>query len=167
MNKTCCVTGNRPKGFSWDYYKQRSSEYKDYIQNMTSLVVNLIENENYTHFIAGGAMGVDTDFAETIIKLRDSKYKEITLELAIPFINHHSAFPLQDKKRFEIVKNKANTITYTMERYTNFAYHVRNRYMVDNSSTVLAFWNGETKGGTYSTINCTKKQGKQLLVTRL
>ncbi len=39
--------------------------------------------------------------------------------------------------------------------------------MVDNSDLVLAFWNGENKGGTHNTICYAKKTNKQIEITNL
>lgn len=167
MKKTCCVTGNRPQGFKWDYYDFDSAQYRKYIERMEQLIVNLIEKEGYENFIAGGAMGVDTDFAETVIRLREKKYSFITLQLVLPYNGHHVSFSNTDKERFYNIKNKANEVQFLSKGYTKSAFHIRNRYMVDNASFVLAFWNGINKGGTYYTINYAKRLEKHITVSEI
>lgn len=47
------------------------------------------------------------------------------------------------------------------------AYHVRNRYMIDRSTHVLAFHDGRESGGTWSAMHYARKQGKTLIVVGL
>lgn len=41
-----------------------------------------------------------------------------------------------------------------------YCYHKRNEWMVDHATHVLAYWNGEPKGGTYACRNYAIKTGK-------
>ena len=66
--KTCCLTGHRPKGFPWNYEDKNCEEHKLYLAALREKIINLISND-YKHFIAGGALGADSDFAEIIIEL--------------------------------------------------------------------------------------------------
>ena len=84
--KTCCLTGHRPKGFPWDYADKKCMEHKSYLALLREKVVELI-SEGYSHFISGGALGADSDFAEIVIDLRKSAYPDITLEIAVPCPN--------------------------------------------------------------------------------
>ena len=81
--KTCCLTGHRPKGFPWDYADKKCMEHQSYLALLREKIVKLI-SEGYTHFISGGALGADSDFAEIVIDLRKSAYPDITLEIAVP-----------------------------------------------------------------------------------
>lgn len=49
------------------------------------------------------------------------------------------------------------------KRYGRGAGMVRNKTIADNSDTVVAFWDGESKG-TKHTIDYAKKTGKKVLV---
>lgn len=166
MEKTCCVTGSRPQGFKWNYYNKRSDEYIAYRDNIKAIVTGLVD-EGYTHFIAGGAMGADTDFAEVVLEVKSEINSNIVLELAVPFDGHTSNFTMSDIARFKRTLELADKVTYTSSKYATGVYHVRNRYMVDKSSTVIAFWTGKRSGGTFYTMNYAQKHDKKLITVNL
>jgi predicted Rossmann fold nucleotide-binding protein DprA/Smf involved in DNA uptake len=47
------------------------------------------------------------------------------------------------------------------------AYHLRNRRLVEEATELLAFWNGEPRSGTASTINLARKRGIEVEVVRV
>lgn len=82
MNKkVCCVTGHRPNNFPWNYKDKESASHQEYIEAMACYIDWYIQKHNVNYFICGGAIGVDTDFAEMIIEFRDNVYSEIQLEI--------------------------------------------------------------------------------------
>ncbi|MDO4549571.1 MAG: putative molybdenum carrier protein [Clostridia bacterium] len=48
--------------------------------------------------------------------------------------------------------------------YHKSCYHLRNRYMVDNSDALMAVWDGKPTGGTAYTVNYAHSQGKQVII---
>ena len=163
MEKTCCVTGNRPQKFPWKYGE--GIAHKNYIVGMTRQIEKLIES-GYTYFISGGAIGVDTDFAETVLQAK-KKNKDIMLEIAVPCRNQDLKWSKDDKKRYAEILKSADIVNIISESYTSFCMQKRNEYMVNKSNLVIAFWNGEESGGTWNTINYAKRKSKQLLINRL
>lgn len=157
--KTCCLTGHRPKGFPWDYSDKECPEHQKYLSVLYQMITNLITND-YKHFISGGALGADSDFAETIIKLRDTSFPEITLEVAVPCPNQDLMWHEKDKIRYKNICKAANTVNIISERYNNFCMRKRNEYMVDHSDFVIVVWNGEERGGTFRTLRYTQKKKK-------
>ena len=157
--KTCCLTGHRPKGFPWNYADKNCEENKLYLAALREKIINLISND-YKHFIAGGALGADSDFAEIIIELRDSVYPDITLEIAVPCPNQDLKWQEVDKQRYKAICNAANSINIISDKFTNFCMQKRNEYMVNHSDFVLIVWNGKEKGGTYNTLKYTQKKKK-------
>ena len=145
--KTCCLTGHRPKGFPWNYADKNCEEHKLYLAALREKIINLISND-YKHFIAGGALGADSDFAEIIIELRDSVYPDITLEIAVPCPNQDLKWQEVDKQRYKAICNAANSINIISDKYTYFCMQKRNEYIVNHSDFVLIVWNGKEKGGT-------------------
>lgn len=81
---TCCVTGHRPKGFPWDYSDTECASHQEYLEAMACYVGEAIRKGGVVNFIAGGAIGADTDFAETVLEFRDHVYDHIRLEIAVP-----------------------------------------------------------------------------------
>ncbi len=151
-HKTCCVTGHRPGGFPWDYNNKNCQEHKEYLQTMYSLLEKLITKDGYDYFISGGAIGVDTDFAEAVLYFK-KLYPHIMLEVAVPCENQDLKWNNADKAKYQEILKSADIVTVLSKSYTRFCMQKRNQYMVDKSDFALAFWNANTqKGGTYSTI---------------
>lgn len=163
MLKVCCVTGHRPQGFPWDYYDTESISYQEYIESMACFVGEAIRKQKVNYFIAGGAIGADSDFAEIVLGLRDSFYDHIKLEIAVPCPNQDKYWSDKEKQAYAKLLKRADKVTYVSDKYTNFCMQKRNQYMVDHSDIVFAFWNENKKsGGTYNTIQYAKQKNKQL-----
>ena len=160
---TCCVTGNRPQKFPWSYGEGKAHE--KYLVEMTRQIEKLIES-GYTYFISGGAIGVDMDFAESVLQAK-KHHMDIVLEITVPCRNQDLKWGKPDKKRYEKILKRADIVNILSESYISFCMQKRNEYMVDKSDLVIAFWNGEESGGTWNTINYAKRKSKQLLINKL
>lgn len=160
MKKTCCVTGNRPNNFPWKYGEGR--EHENYLAKMARQVEKLIES-GYDLFLSGGALGVDQDFAETVLSFK-KKVPEILLEIAVPCRAQAARWSEADQMRYRSILARADRVTVLSEKYTRFCMQKRNEYMVEKSDLILAFWNGVKKGGTWNTIFYAKKQEKTVKV---
>lgn len=158
--KTLCVTGHRPEGLPW---KKNDSliECKNFLVSLKEYLRFAIK-EGYTHFIAGGALGVDTYFALTVIELKEAG-ENITLEIAVPCKTQSNSWSEANKQIYNYILNKADTVNYLAEKYYVFCMQRRNDYMVENSDCVLCCFNGIKKGGTYNTIKLAQSKGKKLL----
>lgn len=154
MTKSCCCTGHRPKGFPYQYGVD-IQKHNAYMQALSQKIVLAITEYAITNFVSGMAIGVDLDFAETVLELRN-KYHLIQLECAIPCPNQTLKWNDTDKKRYESILKRADKISLISERYTPECMLKRNRYMVDKSELVIAVFNGIKKGGTWYTINYAK-----------
>lgn len=157
MSKNCCCTGHRPKGFPFKYGIDKL-EHNAYLKMLAEKIELAITEYGITNFISGMAIGVDMDFAETILKLRN-KYP-ITLECAIPCQNQTLKWNSTDKLRYESILKYADEVNLISERYTTECMLKRNRYMVDKSELVIAVFNGIEKGGTWYTIKYAKSKNK-------
>ena len=163
MDKICCVTGNRPQKFPWKYGEGKV--HMKYLVGMTRQIENLIES-GYNYLISGGAIGVDTDFADAVLQAK-KQHKDIVLEIAVPCRNQDLKWSKADKMRYAEILKSADIVNILCESYTSFCMQKRNEYMVDKADLVLAFWNGEESGGTWNTINYAERKGKQLLINKL
>ena len=164
--KTCCLTGHRPKGFPWDYADKKCMEHKSYLALLQEKVVDLI-SDGYRHFISGGALGADSDFAEIVIDLRKCAYPDITLEIAVPCTNQDLKWRAEDKRRYKKICKTADSVNVISEKYTNCCMQKRNEYMVDQSDFVIVVWNGEKQGGTYHTFQYVQRKKKPFMIINL
>lgn len=155
----CCVTGHRPKGFPFPY-GSACWENEEYTMLLEMVIRNLIYN-GYSDFISGMAEGVDIDFAQAVLYLRE-EYEFVSLEAALPYPFVMPKNPTDkhfDKKE---ILCECDSVTVLSPHYSKGCMQNRNRYMVDKSDLVLAIWNGEKSGGTWDTIKYAQKQGKRI-----
>lgn len=159
--KTLCASGHRPDGLLWfkgGYNKILHERFLEIIKENVEFAIK----SGFSRFIAGGALGIDTDFALLILALKE-QYGDITLEIAVPCKGQENSWSSKDKDVYRYILEHADKVTYLSEKYYPFCMQRRNEYMVNNSDAVLVCWNGIKKGGTYHTAKLAMKQNKSLL----
>ena len=164
MQKFCCCTGHRPQKFPFEY-GGKQKEYLTYLKELENKIKTAIIDYGVTCFISGMALGVDLDFAQTVLKYR-KKYS-LTLECAVPCPNQTLKWDKKDISRYDRILKKADCVTLVSEHYTPECMLKRNRYMVDKSDLVIAVFNGVKGGGTWYTINYAKRHNKIIEVINL
>ena len=92
--ETLCVTGHRPEGLPWKRQCDNTGRRGDYLAELKSVLLFCI-NHGFRHFISGGAIGVDTDFAFAVLELKN-KYP-VTLEIAVPCPDQNKFWTKQEK----------------------------------------------------------------------
>jgi len=182
--KTICFTGHRPdklkRGYdleSFSYQKLRGILRNKIVEVINDIIDN--QNEKDIKFIFGGAIGID-QLAFSICEELKQEAKEydackIELELAIPFEKQASKWYERDGDRYELQKQQADILTFVdliegyefkgvpVGEYHPAKMQIRNKFMCDNSSIVIAVWNG-SKGGTANAVSYAKKIGKEIIV---
>jgi uncharacterized phage-like protein YoqJ len=117
----------------------------------------------YTHFIVGGAIGVDTWSAESVLFYRDEMGFNITIDLYRPFEGQERMWNSDTKKRyFDIAERCDNVVTVCDGGYAPWKMQKRNEAMVDDADLVIAVWDG-TSGGTENCVKYAEKQGKEII----
>lgn len=159
--RVCAFTGHRPQNlpFRFNESDKRCIALK---KQLRTLIIQLIEQHNVTHFISGMAIGVDMYAAEIVLDLK-ARYPHITLESAIPCETQAAKWsePLRD--RYFKIAEQCDKETMLQTQYTSDCMQKRNRYMVDQSDILLAVWDG-APSGTGSTVQYAKKQGKTVWI---
>jgi len=145
IEKTCCFTGHR---------NISSGQYCTVFSAVEKTVEELIK-QGYLYFAAGGALGFDTIAASAVLKLR-KRFPNIKLILVLPCLVQTKGWSKEDIEVYEDIKQQADEVIYTSQKYTRGCMHKRNRYLVDNSSTCVCYLT-EDKGGTFYTVNYAKK----------
>ena len=101
-------------------------------------------------------------FAALVAQLKQ-KNRSLTLEAAIPYENRLKS---KDQALQDLLA-VCDTVTVVCLRYHPGCFFTRNRYMVDNSSRVLAVYDGRETGGTFYTIGYAQKHNKEMHEIRL
>lgn len=162
--ETLCVTGHRPDGLPWKRQYDNTGRRGDYLAELKSVLLFCI-NHGFRHFISGGAIGVDTDFAFAVLELKN-KYP-VTLEIAVPCPDQSKFWTKQEKADYDEILARADKVTLCSPYYTAYCMQKRNMYMVDNSDCVLCCYSGAKDGGTYNTVKYAEREGKKMILIDL
>ncbi|CDN30806.1 hypothetical protein BN938_0701 [Mucinivorans hirudinis] len=135
----------------------RSSNEPDILQTIATELdktVLCLHKQAYTTFLSGMSEGFDLFAAEAVLRAR-MKHPEIRLIAVIPFQGQELGYSDRDKERYKIIYELANEVIYTDESYNERAYLDRNDFLLDNSSVVVCYYDGQ-RGGTMYTVNRAK-----------
>lgn len=161
INKTCCFTGKRPQSFPF-----RFDETDNDCVNLKNKLYDKIElaiMAGYRNFITGMALGVDTWAAEAVLELK-SNYPQIKLICAIPYKDQPVSWTFDQQKRYKNILKQSDEQIILDSQNSKEAYFARNRYMVDNSSLVIAICDNPPTGGTAYTIRYAKSLNKKIVI---
>ena len=159
--KTASFTGHRPERLGG--YDKANPKNRLAIAFLRDAVARL-KKEGYTSFISGGALGTDQWAAEVVLE-----DQELELVVAIPYKDYGSNWPPGrntpgSREVLADLCSKAKKVHVVCEgSYAPHKNHERNKWMADNSDTIVAVWDGGDKGGTASAIRNAKKQGKRII----
>ena len=103
------------------------------------------------NFISGFAIGFDMIAAEVVVSLKQS-HPDITLTAAIPFNGQASRFSFYDRKQYDRLLEVADEVIVLSDRYYPRCFLDRDEFMVNNASSLIAYYDGREKGGTFYTI---------------
>lgn len=120
--------------------------------------------KGYSNYYCGMAMGFDLLSAEVVLSLK-AECKELRLIAVVPYRNQDERFSFADKKRYHSILNRADETILLCENYYQGCLLRRNDYMLARSNQVIAYFDGENKGGTFYT--CRNAQVKGLPVINL
>lgn len=137
----CCFTGHRPEKLDIS-----EREIKDRLYTAIQKAIS----DGYTTFISGMARGVDIWAAEIVVAEK-KKNKEIKLVCASPYEGFEKKWSFIEQHKYNTILKKADFVRYVCTHYSRQCFQIRNCYMVDRSSRVIAAYNGES-GGTKNTI---------------
>ena len=160
LEKTCCVTGYRPRKLPFGYREQD--------QRCIALKAALLEQieaavqEGYTRFLTGMAEGVDLFFAEQVLLLK-SRGMPIRLEAVVPCPDQCARWIPAQKARYHRIFQACDWAYLVSERYSKDCMMKRNRFMVDHSDRVIAVFDGQP-GGTARTVAYAEQRGRQVIV---
>lgn len=141
---------------SFTGHRDYDSSYNDCLREC----IRQLYNEGYRIFLCGMARGFDLAAGEAVIDAK-SEFADIRLRCVIPYFGHEKSFSQSDRERYRQLTERADGVVTLADRYQAGAYHFRNDYLVDNASTIVAYYNG-TKGGTHYTLHRAVKRGLRI-----
>lgn len=104
------------------------------------------------------AIGFDSECMEALLALKDEG-EDIKICAVVPCVDQSKNFSTEFKERYDYFLSRADYIVKDDRTYFKNCMLLRNNFLVDNSSLLLAYYDGRKKGGTYYTVNRAKKNG--------
>ncbi|HWQ58249.1 MAG TPA: SLOG family protein [Clostridia bacterium] len=155
---TACFTGYRPSKLPWGENEEDP--------RCAALKFRLVEDivaayaRGYRTFVSGMALGVDTYAAEAVLALC-KVLGDMELVCAIPFPAYAMTLPRAHRERYEAIILGCARCAVCSEKSGSASMALRNRYMVENSSLVIAVYDGK-QGGTRNTVTLAQSLGRDV-----
>jgi len=154
----CCFFGHRPEKLAED-----EATVKAWLKEQIDIAISL----GYTTFISGCAMGVDIWAGQIVLDfIADQRFEmgstNLHLIAATPWPGFANRWSDEWKKSYDDLLKNADLVVNVSKGYHNGVFQVRNEWMVDHSSRLIAYFNG-APGGTKNTIEYAGKKGIEVV----
>lgn len=140
-----CFTGHRPEKLSSNEILVKQQLKKEITKSM---------QDGFNVFISGMARGVDIWASEIVLQLKKDGYP-IKLICALPYNGFEICWSTYWKNKYNLIISHADLLICISPCYSPDCFKLRNKWMVNHSSRVIAVYNGKS-GGTRNTINYAK-----------
>lgn len=161
--ETACFTGHRSQKLPWRFNEE--DERCKLMKRSLRAEIEKAFQRGYKIFLCGMALGFDMICAETVLSLK-KQYADIKIIGILPCMNQDCKRTEKERKRYRKLLDKLDDIHYLYREYIGRECMLeRNRYMVNNSSLMIALFNG-LSGGTKSTIMYAQKQGLDIVIIK-
>ena len=155
FEKTVCFSGHRPEKLP-----HGGDENSLTTNNLKSLLYKEIYDsihDGYTEFITGLARGVDNWAAQMILDFKN-KNDALRLICVQPYKNYGEGWKGYEKWALSHIIERADEVVILCDRFQPDCMKLRNQYMVDHSSKLIAVVSNY-RSGTGQTIRYAQKQG--------
>lgn len=132
---------------------------KDFNSEKLFNVIEKIIERGYKTFLVGMAWGFDLKVFETLLNFKN---KNIDIIACVPCENQERYFKNSEKEKYLEYLKKADKVVYVSDKYFDGCMQKRNRYIVDNSSILVAYLYSNM-GGTKNAVSYAQKQGKNII----
>lgn len=151
----CCFSGYRPEKMPHDM-TEGSPAFLDMLSRLRSAIL-LASQTGCRYFLSGMSRGFDLWAAETVLELKHSGY-DIRLWAAIAFPGMDAYWEPEWQQRYTDVLLQADRIFPVAQKYSPECYTARDRFLVQQSSRCICFFDG-VPGGTSYTVGLARRSG--------
>lgn len=113
-------------------------------------------------YLCGMALGFDMLAAEEVIALKE-KLPSLKLIAVIPFPEQHNRWRWNEKERYKNILAQADDSVLISPKYYDGCYLKRNDYLIGHANNMLAYYNGNPKGGTFYTVRKSRKMERNVI----
>lgn len=157
--KTACFSGYRPEKFSFPM----EADCKEYISLQSGITRAIGESvqAGYRRFLSGMARGFDLVSSAILLEMKKMSpvYAGVELVAVLPFAGH--GFSGRWGVIHDAVLEEADEVVTLASPRCRKAYLERNCYMVERSSKLLCYYDGQL-GGTAHTIRYAVRSGLEV-----
>ncbi len=165
ISTTVCFTGYRTKKLLKGHTLKL--EFVAALKERLRAKILELYRVGYSRFICGMGEGFDLIAASVLLEIKESK-PLIELIAALPFIGQHKNYSDDERELYNEILLNANQVKviYNNPDKESCAHLMRNRYMLDNSSLVVTYFNPnikEPRSGTYYNIRYAQDIGIEVI----
>lgn len=129
----CCFTGHRPEKLKAD---------EPSVKAWLSTEIDKAIVDGYRTFITGAAMGVDIWAGQIVVEKRRNN-PDLHLIAAVPWPGFSSKWNEAWRGQYDDLIRNADLVIYVKNTYEDHVFHARNKWMIDHSNRIIAYFNGE------------------------
>lgn len=123
-------------------------------------------DRGYRIFLCGMALGFDMAAAESVLRIRTLRPRDrIRLVAVVPFPGQAARYPAAERVRYDRIIAAADDVVEIAPQYVGHCYALRNDFLVDNASAIVAWYDGSA-GGTRYTIRRARRLRREILNLR-
>ena len=149
----CCFSGHRP---------EKLNEPEEVVKQWLEEHIDEAIAAGYTTFISGAAMGTDIWAGEIVLK-KEAENPALHLIVATPWKGFAYRWSLAWKKQYDELLQGADLVVTVCDHYHDGVFQMRNKWMVDHSARLVAYFNG-ADGGTKNTVEYALSKGIEVIM---
>ena len=131
---------------------------REFIQERLTSAISEAYDHGIRNFISGFALGIDLMAAQLVQSLK-CNLPGISLTAAIPFEGQAERYNIYDKRVYRRLLELADKVIVLSDYYYPRCLLDRDKFMVENASYLIAYYDGREKGGTYYTVKKARARG--------
>lgn len=128
------------------------------VSKRIKMAVSSAYSSGNRRFLCGMAIGFDSMAAEMVLSLKED-LSDIRLVAVVPFSGQACRWSAIERKRYHQLMRQADEVVVLSVDYYPGCLLRRNDYLLEHSHQVIAYFDGQPKGGTYYTCKKAKRYG--------
>lgn len=128
------------------------------VRRRLKATVSLAYSQGNRRFLCGMAIGFDSLAAEVVFSLKEN-LPDIRLVAVMLFSGQACRWSSIERKRYHQLLSQADEVVVLSVNYYPSCLLRRNDYLLEHSHQVIAYFDGQPKGGTYYTCKKAKRCG--------
>ncbi|HIW97753.1 MAG TPA: DUF1273 domain-containing protein [Candidatus Tidjanibacter gallistercoris] len=147
--RCAAFTGYRPAKFRLSF---PAGDAEAHVRRLLRPAVRELYDRGVRMFLSGMAEGFDLWAAEEVLSLRDAGLcPDAGVVAVIPFRGQERRYDVPFREAYRHVCERASVVEVLAAHYYPECFYRRNDYLVDNSSVLTGYYDGQ-RGGTAYTV---------------